>query len=387
MKSIALLLISLVPAPSLRAADWLWQPAFEWRMDNQSNRLLSNTDATASQAVWLSFDASLKRDTEDSELSLRPHFGIQRFVNESRLNSEDGSLQAAGRWLFEYSQFALSADAARVSTLITELSETGIVDANGRRNVLDANASWSQNIAPQSELDTQLGVSDIKYPDGLRQGLVSYRYTSASLSLARRQSDYLTWNLTAFGGDLDAPLALTKSRDLGLRAGLTRALSLVMRLDLSAGITNTRLEDFFGSRNDRSQVWLAKLTRATEMGQWSLSAERNIVPNGRGVLARRDELALGFSRPLSAMLTASLGLHAIRNADRGTSGLNSDDYRYYTGEAALARTLTQAWTLALRVGANNAQRLASDTDAHGWYAAVTLDWAPGARAIRDWDLL
>jgi hypothetical protein len=367
------------------AADWSWQPAMEWRVDHQSNRLLSAAQEEASQATWLSFDAAIIRATANTELTLRPHVELQHFNGDRALDSEDGSLQLGGRWLREYSELAASAAISRSSTLTTELAETGIVDVNTRRELRNASVSWKKYFSREMQLYTQLGFTDVGYPDAQNSGLVDYRYPNASLSLVRQLSAYTSWSLTASGSKVDAPAVFTTSRDIGLQIGMTRALSPALRVQVSAGSSETQRTNLFETRSDRSQVWDAQLSRTLEAGQWNLSLARSLTPNGRGVLARRDEASVSMSQTIAPQFSGSLSLHAVRNAERAVGLFANEEYRYLSAEAALNRNLSQNWIVALRLGGNNAQRRLADTDAQGWYAALALRWTPALRPIRDWD--
>lgn len=387
MNTLLLILFALAVCTAARAADWSWQPGFDWRVDHQSNRLLSTAQADAGQATWLSFGGAIQRATTDTELSLSPRLTVQRFSEQRDLDSEDGSLALAGKWLREYSQFAASALVSRDSTLATELAETGIVDLNTRRDLRTATASWTWSFAPTTQLDTQFGYTDVEYPDGRRVGLVGYRYPNGSLGLTRQLSDYTSVSLTAYGSRVEAPAALTISRSLGLQIGMARALSPDMQLQLSVGFSDTQRSNPFASRSDRSQLWNAQLTRKLQSGQWSFVLERSLAPNGLGVLASRDEASIDFARMLSANFTGSLSVHGIRNAERSVGPFSGEDYRYGYAEAALSRSFLRDWALRASLGGSEAQhRSIADTSAHGWYAALALHWAPAARPVAAWEL-
>jgi len=159
-----------------------------------------------------------------------------------------------------------------------------------------------------------------------------------------------------------------------------------MKLELSAGLSETQRANPFEMRKDHSEVWNARLSRVFELGQWNCALERSVVPNGRGVLARRDEMSAGVSRQFAPHFTGSLTVHAIRNAERAVRFFAADDYRYVSAEAGLDRNLTGNWILGLRAGEAGAQRDIGDTNVHGWYGALALRWTPEARPFgnRDW---
>jgi len=87
VNTLLLILFALAVCTAARAADWSWQPAAQWRVDHQSNRLLSVTQPQASEAGWLTLDAAVQRATEDVQLSLQPHFELQRFAQEADFDS------------------------------------------------------------------------------------------------------------------------------------------------------------------------------------------------------------------------------------------------------------------------------------------------------------
>src|SRR5262249_9109660 len=153
-----------------------------------------------------------------------------------------------GKWLREYSQFTASAQWSRLSTLTSELAETGIVDVNTRQELHGAQVGWTWNLTPQSQLQTQLGVSDVDYPDGLLFGLVGYHYHNASAGLTNQLSPYTSWSITAFGSRLESSQILTTSRDGGLSLGLARSLSEKAQLQMSIGLSERRQQDLFDTR-------------------------------------------------------------------------------------------------------------------------------------------
>jgi len=225
VNTLLLILFALAVCTAARAADWSWQPAAQWRVDHQSNRLLSVTQPQASEAGWLTLDAAVQRATEDVQLSLQPHFELQRFAQDSVLDAENESLQVSGKRLWEYSQLTASAQWSRLSTLTSELAETGIVNVNTRQEMRSAQAGWAFSPTPQSQLQTQLVFSNVDYPDGLRFGLVGYRYFTASVGVTRQISSYTSWTVGALGSHVTDPILEITSRDVGvqlLRVGRRR---------------------------------------------------------------------------------------------------------------------------------------------------------------------
>jgi len=223
----------------------------------------------------------------------------------------------------------------------------------------------------------------VDYPDGLRFGLVGYRYFTASVGVTRQISSYTSWTVGALGSHVTDPILEITSRDVGVQLGMMRDLSASMHLQVSVGVGQTQRSDPFASRTDTSQIWNAQLNRVMEQGQWNFSLARTVTPNGRGVLASRDQLSAGLSRRLATHFTGSVTFSAIRNAERPVGLLAGDDYRYMSAEAGIDRSLTENWILGVRLGGLGAQHDIGNTNVRGWYTALALRWTPAARLIGD----
>lgn len=363
------------------AADWSFQPAVDWRADHQSNRRLA-IDADDGQGMWLTLDGQLRRLSESSQWTLHPQFRLQRFVQESQLNSSDGSLALFGSWFDARSVWTLSASAAQASTLTTEIDETGIISANAHRDSRNATLSWRRSLSPHQQLDVGLSFADIGYPGGERYGLTSYRYPSAQIGLTTRMSQYTSFSVSAFGGQLTAPLTRVESRDAGVQVGFVRAFSPHLTASLSVGLHNTRIDTlFFGERRDSGQIWKGSLAGSREHFGWQTSLERSSTASGRGVLATRDEAIVKLSRSFSSVMGGVLTMRGVRSQDL-LPNLRDDSRRYYAMDAQLDRRISPQWSLGMSLGAKRARSEEQGAPSvEGWYAALAAHWIPDVHII------
>ena len=137
------------------AAEWSMQPTIQWYFDHDSNRQLTPVNEEADNAAWLTIDALLKRATETGEVDVHPLVEIQRFSGGSALNSTNGSLQLSAMNKGEIYSYSASAGYSDNSTLISELANTGSVDASTRQEAATTSVTGSREFTERQRLDLQ----------------------------------------------------------------------------------------------------------------------------------------------------------------------------------------------------------------------------------------
>jgi hypothetical protein len=354
-------------------AEWSAQPSFAWRVDHDSNRRLDPRAANSSQGAWLTLDATLKRATETSAMMLEPRLELQRFVGDSALDANNGSLQWSFDERSEMTSIGLAAAYERDSTLISELADTGIIDASTRRDTLSG--SLGRDITQRQHLDLQASYEDTQYPDGLARGLVGYRYPGIAATYGFNLSPLTRLTATAYGNELTAALTDYESRDMGVRFGGSYALSPRVSLAASAGVD----ESTIGEMTQRGYLWNVRIAAETELSKITLSFDRSVQPSGLGVLVRRDDLGLSASRSIAPRLFATFSAHGVRNEDM-TGGPALGDRRYVAGDAGLEWRPAQQWVLNLTAGLASTRSDIAGT-ARGWHTALVLHWAPRTWAV------
>ena len=362
--------------PCAQAAEWSAAPILSWTMDHASNRSLT-AQAVPGEGAFLNLDAFLKRSTPTLELNMQPSVSLQRFTDASGSDTVNRSLNLSGAWAHERSAFNLSASYSDLSTLLTELTTTGIIQGNTRQRFASATASWQLQQSESRQLAVTLSDSDARYVGQQANLLPGYQYPSASLAERFKLSDRTSFTVSGSVGEL-------KSRV----GGNVRDEELSVTLEHSFSERFSGLAAF--GRNDRSAagrnhgyVGQFLLRRTDERNQWRLSYQRSVSPTGLGVLVQRDDASFSVSRQLAEKLNGDLSIGTARDNESLSASLLNQARRFESAQTGLNWTSGEASTVGIHAGYTraiaNSQALVPA--AHGWQAGVTYTWKPLSRSI------
>jgi hypothetical protein len=355
-------------------AEWSMQPTVQLYFDHDSNRLLTPTNEEADFGEWLTLDASLKRATETGEIVVRPEFEVQRFSGDSPLNANSGSVQLAASDKWEQLSYTVNAGYSDQSTLISELANTGVVDASTRQEQTTGGLQLGDQFTEVQNVTLQASYANVKYPNGEPVGLIGYRDLGSSGTYAYSLSPETTLSAIAFGHQESAPASGFGSHDLGGRIGWAQFISETTSAYASIGLSHT----YIASRQVNGSVWSLQATHDYELTRWTLSFTRDVVPNGFGFLTRRDELDLSAVRKLTARLDATLSVLAANNSDLVTN-LVRDDRRYINAAAGIGWHASSQWLLSLKLQGSEARYpdlTGPQRVANGWQSIFTAVWTP-----------
>jgi archaellin len=346
----------------------------QWYVDHDSNRLLTPINEEADNAAWLTIDTVFKRATETGEIDAHPEILIQQFSGNSGLDSTNGSLQLSAMHKGETFSYNASAGYSDNSTLISELANSGIIDASARQEAANGSVGLTDQFTELQRVGLQGTYANVKYPNGEPVGLIGYRDPGISATYAYALSPQTTLSAIASGSWLTAPDIDFGSRDEGARVAWSRILTATTSVSASVGIIRTHI----GSQEVNGSVWGVQGTHNSELAQWSFSLTRDVVPSGLGLLIRRDELDLSVVRNIAPRLDATVSILAAHNSDLVAS-FTEDDRRYLTGSAGFNWHASSQWVLSLTLRGSEA-RVPTEVErlqlATGWQTVLTLTWTP-----------
>ena len=371
---VGLALAALAPLAACgvaRAAQWSIEPQFGLLVNYNSNLLLAPTGELASEGTTLSVDATLKRDTGSMEMDLHPHLDLQRFANDPTLNANNGSLQGSYSTHSERSTFSLGAGYEKASTLVTELSSTGIIDANTRRETTSASVSLGRDFSETQHLDLQGTYANVVYPDGEQAGLVGYRYPVVSLTDTFTVSPRTSWSVGAQADQLKVPQTDYLANDQGLRLTLKHSFSALTSVAMAAGGTNTTV----AGTSQHGYVWDLHGTHNSLLTQWDVDISQTLQPSGRGYLVRRNSVSVSASQNVAPRLYATMNLQFVRNSEVA-GGPFLDVPRYFSGDAGFDYHVAEHIVVSVTGGYTELEEPGSYQHARGWRAGVNTRWTP-----------
>ena len=361
-------------ASPLHAAEYSMQPTFSWMTDYDSDRVLSYQEVGGSEQALLNADLRLQRSTDDLQLMLDPHFDVRRYSDSRWGPGNDRSLAASLTWLNDRTQVSLTGSIAEQSTLTTELLETGIIDADGRRTTSLASGEVDYSLTATRSLFTQLNYMGTRYSAGsllLDLELPGYRYASGSAGERFILSDHFTFSASLFGDTLISAIPQNASHEAGGQVELKYSHSEYTTFDLQVGESRRELGGVPGSGTNV----LALIQRNLELGSISLDYTRSLVPYGTGVLAQRQQVTAILNRPLTSYLTSDITLSRIQN-NKSTVRLGLDRPYYENAVAGLNWQLGESWSLRSEISWSWSEPILDAVTVHEWRTALTMTWKP-----------
>jgi hypothetical protein len=336
-------------------------------------RLLVEDGSSSSGAIG-ELKGSLKRLTDRSELTLRPRFVSARYSDDETLDSDDQFVTAGYRWVGERSEWKSELGLTRDTTLTSELGSTGLVQSNRRHEAASFTVAPEVTFTERVSGGVQMFLMDNRYVDAAFTGLVDYRYTALSLFSTVLLSDAgSALTVTAQAGELSTDgFGGSDTRDGTLRLGWNFQPALLWTAALSAG--PSMVETDAGS--DRGLVIDSEIKRQGD--RWSLTANagRSQSPTGRGVLTRRDEVRLSFSRSLAERLSTTVGARWVRAEDLLPQQGGSITYQvnYARLDIGANWRVARDWSLSLQLSGNTQDYELATERANGHRASLNIVW-------------
>lgn len=335
-------------------------------------RLMTSGGSSSSGTVG-EFNASLKRKTERSELSLRPRFHSARYSDDESLSSDNQYLTAGYRWLNERSEWNTELGLTRDTTLTSELGSTGLVQSNRRHEATTFSVTPNVMLTERVSGGVQMFLLNSRYIDAEFTGLSDYRYKALSLFSSVALTDTgSSLTVTAQGGELSSDTGSGVTRDGSLRLAWTFQPWQLWTASLSAGPSVVETD----AGSDTGVVFDTELKRQGDRWSMAAAAGRSQSPTGRGVLTRRDKVTLSFNRSITEKLSATLAAQWIRTEDLLPQQGAATTYEVDYGRLDLGASwrLSRDWSLSLQLSGNTQNYELAPERAEGYRASLSMVW-------------
>lgn len=371
---IGLVLAALAAAVGWRcpaAAQWDIEPQLALLVNYNSNLLLTPSNAQASEGTTVSADAIFKRVTDSTEVDLHPHLELQRFFSDAALDADNGSVQGAYSAQSERSSINLSGSYEKISTLSTELSDTGIVDSSTRRETTTAAATLGHDFSELQHVDLQGSYTEVIYPGGERLGLVGYRYPTLALTDTFATSLLTSLAASLEADQLQAPVTGYEAHDESLKLTVLHKFSVRTRVTATGGATETSVAGY----RQHGYVWDLHGTHNSELTQLDFDYSQSLQPSGRGYLVRRDAASLTLAQSVAPQLYATLTVQDIHNNNL-SNGVFLDVPKYLTADAGFDWHVSEHLVLSLTAGVAEISEPVTLQQVRGWHTALNGRWNP-----------
>ncbi len=345
IRQLAALLGSLAIGMSISlsavAAEWTFQPNVRTAGDyNDNANMSSRTDEEEEISGFIvEGSADIGYESAATKFTISPKLRSRYYPNDDDFDSDDQFVKLRYEKNVRSGSFGLRGDFEREDIRTAELADTdlgeedpddiadddtGRVGASNRRIKWTATPFWTYRASNISSFYTELKYRDVSYDDTLATRLVDYTDARLTSSYFRTLSDRNTGILTATVRQYDADEIDNDVIGYGLSAGFSRDLTETTRFRALFGLENTQRET--GS-DDLAYTGDVTYTQRLETIRLIAQYRRRVSGTGSGALTARDEVNLGFTRDLSELLSAGLGIRAYQtNALDQNVEFNERDY-------------------------------------------------------------
>ncbi|MGH7217770.1 MAG: hypothetical protein ACREIG_11085, partial [Nitrospiraceae bacterium] len=309
----------------------------------------------ATYGYWVSPMAEFAGKTERLEVSGRVAADFVSYYGGEESTFTNMYLPLSVRYKTEKDLLGFTGGFIRDNTLMTELLTTGVVLRFTQRNQWTANPTWTRSITEKLSVQSSVQLNDTTYENGLRLGLVDYQLFGGSggllYQLTENDQIQLSGSYTNFH-TTNAPAPFRASFP-GVNLSLTHAFTETMTGTAYGGpsFVSSTTQTAGDSIKAQSTVWLfgANLTKKFESSTIRVSASRNIMPSGFGLLIQTDRASLAASHDLTETLTVSFdgsGYIVSGITERALGGVFPES-RFLAATPKIAWKFLEWWKLEL----------------------------------------
>jgi hypothetical protein len=337
------------------AAEWSVAPSIGVKGLYNSNLILTPLPHRETYGYWVSPAAEFAGKTERLEVSGRIAADFVSYYGGQQNNFTNIHLPLTVRYKTEKDLLGFTGGFVRDNTLMSELLTTGIVLRFTQRNQWTANPSWTRSITEKLSFQSGIQLNDTTYENGLRLGLVDYQLLGGSGGLLYHMTEQDQIQLSGSYASFyttNSPSPFRASFP-GANLSLTHAFTETLTGTVSGGpsFVSSTTQTAGGNIKAQNTVWLfgGNLTKKFERTTVQVSASRNIVPSGFGLLIQTDRAGLTVSHDLSETLTVSVdgSGYITKSISQRTTGGAFPEQRYYSATPMIAWKFSDWWKAEL----------------------------------------
>lgn len=331
------------------AAEWSGATNASIATEFNSNKYLSRGEDTEVSGLIANVSAQLSRTTPTSTFSVGPTLRLTQYPGQENLDSKRGSIATSLSYPRERSTFQLGANAARDSTVASELSTTGFVATDKQRNTTTLESAYSYEVNPVGVVEISGSLTKVAYEDAASTGLYGYDYNTLNLSFHHALAKDSQWNAALAISDFQAPDYGIATFNYSLNVGYSTLLLPTVTSFINVGERFTQNEPRFGrGGSDTTETgWLmnAGVTEEQYRSQRKLMFSRNVEPSGSGALSDKTAVSVTLSREFSVNLTGAMDLSAshFRSISPGTG---ETTWQIRRGGLSLSKQIGRNWRLS-----------------------------------------
>ena len=354
----------LLPATSM-AQQWLFTPEIEVAAHHVDNpRLDEDGDTDAITGALVDAGLAFRRNTQTSNLLLRPRVAVHRYTDAPDEDSEAFFLDFDAATETQRSAWRMRANyrqeqVFRGETTSAEFDDIGIDEdvqtGTGRTFVRRQRDLWqlrpgvSLELSQLTSLEVELGYLDVQYDTEELGEAVDYNNSLVDAFLVRSLSSHSDIGIGVFASRYDPQRVDGETDSVGARVRYQQEISDISALSIDVGVQESQSPSFADPAvevSETSFLWNIGYDRQLEVTRWRLDVGRRVTPSGSGSLVERDMFRAVMERRLQPRWTLQLSALAMFTDSVAQEQLvTSNERDYLQGRASLAYQLTRSWTV------------------------------------------
>lgn len=362
--------VALTASPAM-ADVWGIAPRVTLSTRYDQNVQLAADQPSGQVGAAASVGARVVRYGNTTDWSLDPQFVFVRYPKQPNLNRDEIQVNGAVVTRFELGEWANIASYTRDTTITSERGASGLTETNLPHEHISVAMTPSFHFAPQWNTGATASWSTDRYKDGQAIGLVDYDYASLGGQLQYSPTERTAVSVDASVGRLSVPTTHNTTDQYAANLRIERSLTELWRLSLSGGPLRVASDVL----TENGLGYAVKLNRQSETINILVSASRDVVPNGRGILSKRDQANAVISRNWSSRFATDLSAQWLRNRNAvPTLGLQFGEVSYGGVDAALRWQAAPTTSISFSVGWSRQDQDSIIKSADAYRAALSLVW-------------
>lgn len=294
------------------AAEWSVLPSIGVRGVYNDNLILTPLPHSATYGYWISPAADFAGKTERLEVSSRLASDFVTYYGGEESQFTNIFFPLKVRYKTETDQLGFTGGVMRDNTLMGELLETGVVLRFTQRDQFTATPTWTRSLTEKLSFQVSGQFTDTTYENGLRLGLVDYQLfggTGGLLYHVTEQDQLQLMGTYANFHTTNAPNGFQADFP-GINGSYTRAFTESLTGTIYGGPRFLRSTSVLGGGSIKSNdtVWVfgANIQKKFESTTVQVSASRDIIPSGFGLLIQTDRVSTTVSHDIHESFSLSL---------------------------------------------------------------------------------
>ena len=350
------------------AAEWSIEPSVSARGEYDDNIRLT---AAPHPTVWgliVSPAVNFNAETENAKLTGGLAVNVNRYFGEEGLDTTDHYLTLQGSYRRERDLVGATVQSIGDSTLVSELLETGVVEARRQRRRLTANPTWTHALDETTALTAAFAFSNVDYRDTRGTNLIDYTDQTATLGMNRRIGERGLATVTAYYDRYQTRPDDYTAGTYGVQGQYDYDFSETFRGTLGAGVRRTRssvssqalvcqgpilfgfcfgtieVAVFVRDESITGYTALAAVDRRWQADRLVANLSRQVNPTGIGALVQTDRAGATWTHQWSPTVTSTLEAAAYRSRYLG-SHVAASDSDFYRLKSSVTWRLSEWWSV------------------------------------------